>query len=169
MDSEIMKKRIEKYKAIVGKLVSGKPIDKEDTGFLVKEKVVMLVGSMGWGRQAYYGKWRITKMSEWDKEYCDMEVPAFITIKRGGSGEFQFGLVTACLDGEFKDAPKGRFFDFTWEGNDENDEVPGDGWMKLKEDDIAEGEIRFHGGDKSLFWAKRKAETEGTNNGRNKL
>jgi len=154
----MMKKRIEKYKAIVGKLVSGKPMDKEDTGFLLKEKVIFGAMRPGWGRNAYYGKWRIIKMSEWDKDYCDMEFPAFIEIKKGGSGEFQFGLVSASLYGELKDAHEGRFFDFTWEGNDENDEATGDGWMKLKENGTAEGEIRFHGGDKSLFWAKRKKE-----------
>lgn len=104
----------------------------------------------------FIGYWRITKMSEWDKEYCDMDVKAYMKIDNRRSGEFQFGLVQGSMDGEFKKTPAGLLFDFTFEGNDECDNTSGDGWMKVKEDDTAEGEIRFHGGDKSQFWAKKK-------------
>ena len=41
-------------------------------------------------------------MSEWDKKYCNMEVQAYIKIEKKGMGEFQFGLVTASLNGDFK-------------------------------------------------------------------
>jgi hypothetical protein len=46
-------------------------------------------------------------------------------------------------------------FDFTFEGNDECDSANGDGWMKINEDRTAEGEIRFHLGDTSKFFAKK--------------
>ena len=28
----------------------------------------------------YSGQWRITEMSQWDSEYLDMDVPAYIAI-----------------------------------------------------------------------------------------
>ena len=57
------------------------------------------------------------------------------------------------MSGEFKE--KQPIYDFTFEGNDECDPTNGDGWMKIKQDGTAEGEIRFHMGDCSKFWAKR--------------
>lgn len=74
-----------------------------------------------------------------------------------GTGEFQFACVTGDLDGEFKQQAEGILFDFTWDGSDECDHVFGDGWMKVGKGGLAQGEIRFHMGDKSLFWAKKMA------------
>jgi len=48
----------------------------------------------------YSGQWRITEMEQWDSEYLDMDVPAYITIDAQGSGDFQFGLVCGQLDGD---------------------------------------------------------------------
>jgi len=104
------------------------------------------------------GRWRIVKMSEWDEDYVNEEVRAFIEIEKSGSGEFQFGPVHGFVCGDFKKAGEGCVFDFTWNGNDECDAAFGDGWMKIKEDGTAEGEIRFHLGDKSTFWAKKKTK-----------
>ncbi len=42
----------------------------------------------------YADKWRITEMEQWDIEYMDMEVEAYIQIDPQNSGEFQFGLVS---------------------------------------------------------------------------
>ncbi len=106
-------------------------------------------------KRQFVGKWRIIKMSEWDREYCDMEVKAYILIEGGGSGEFQFGLVSGSICGDFKKIHEECLFDFTWEGNEEYDAVSGDGWMEIRGNGTAEGEIRFHGGDKSMFWAKK--------------
>ena len=100
--------------------------------------------------------WRITKMSEWDNDYVNEEVRAFIRIEKSGSGEFHFGLVQGSMCGDFEKSKEGMIFDFTFEGSDECDPANGDGWMKINDDGIAEGEIRFHAGDKSKFLAKRK-------------
>ena len=48
----------------------------------------------------FSGTWRIVKMSNWDEEYCNMEVQAFINIKKSGAGEFQFGLVSGSMSGQ---------------------------------------------------------------------
>lgn len=100
------------------------------------------------------GKWMIAEMSEWDKEFCDQEIKAYIAIK-GNGGEFQFGLVCGNMDGEFINSPFGAVFDFTFLGNDECDETSGDGWLRTIDGKIANGEIRFHEGDKSSFTARK--------------
>lgn len=110
-------------------------------------------------KRGLVGSWRIVKMSEWEQDYCDEEGPAFIRITSGGGGEFRFGLVSGDIDGGFKKTCDGVIFDFTWEGTDELDEASGDGWARAVGSGKAEGEIRFHRGDSSKFWAsKRKTE-----------
>ena len=108
------------------------------------------------GKKDFIGTWHITKMSEWDNDYVNEEVRAFIAIEKSGMGEFHFGLVQGLMSGDFKKNTEGMIFDFTWEGNDECDPANGDGWMKINDDGTAEGEIRFHAGDRSNFWAKKK-------------
>ena len=107
------------------------------------------------GKKDFIGTWHITKMSEWDNDYVNEEVQAFIRIEKSGSGEFHFGFVQGSMYGDFDKNIKGMIFDFTWEGNTECDNANGDGWMRINEDRTAEGEIRFHAGDKSKFWAKK--------------
>lgn len=101
------------------------------------------------------GIWHITEMGNWDKDYFNMEVQAYIELNEQGRGRFQFGLVTGYLDGEIVEDESGEQIEFTWEGADENDEAFGNGWVKLKDKDMLEGEIEFYQGDSSLFWAKR--------------
>lgn len=95
-------------------------------------------------------------MSEWDDDYVNEEVKAFIKIEKSGMGEFHFGLVQGSMSGDFMKLEGNLIYDFTFEGSDECDQASGDGWMKINADRTAEGEIRFHLGDKSKFWAKKK-------------
>ncbi|MEG4037483.1 hypothetical protein Q5691_25820 [Microcoleus sp. w1-18aA5] len=103
----------------------------------------------------YSGKWRITEMAMWDSDYLDMEVEAYIEIDEAGSGEFQFGLVSGDIDGEVVKDGKDQRFEFTWDGNDENDPAFGSGWLKLKDKNSIDGRIKFHQGDSSSLVAKR--------------
>jgi hypothetical protein len=48
----------------------------------------------------FEGIWHITEMENWDEDYFNMEVQAYIEIDERGSGDFQFGLVTGAIDGE---------------------------------------------------------------------
>lgn len=109
-------------------------------------------------KQNSIGKWRITGMSDWDKEYCDMEVPAYIKIEKNLMGDFQFGLVSGQIDGRIVKRQGGEFFEFTWDGNDECDPASGSGWLMLKDDNIAEGEFKLHLEDDSAFKARRMKE-----------
>jgi hypothetical protein len=106
-------------------------------------------------KKLFKGKWDIVKMSNWDEDYFNMEVRAYIRIDKNCTGEFQFGLVSGSVDGRFKKDAEGTIFDFTWDGCDECDPANGDGWMKVKNGRTAEGEFRIHNGDTSLFWAKK--------------
>jgi hypothetical protein len=103
----------------------------------------------------FEGTWHITNMENWDEEYFNMDVQAYIEIDKRGSGDFQFGLVIGQLDGEIVKDQSGEKLEFTWDGNDENDEASGSGWLKLKDKNTLEGKIKFHQGDSSLFTAKR--------------
>ncbi|MEA3559625.1 MAG: hypothetical protein U9R75_10260 [Candidatus Thermoplasmatota archaeon] len=97
------------------------------------------------------GAWHIQEMSEWDPEYLNMEVQAFIRIDKNSKGEFRFGLVSGQISGGFEKDTECERFKFTWEGNDEGEYVSGDGWIRAKDDEFAEGEIRFNSGEISLF------------------
>ncbi len=62
-------------------------------------------------------------MSEWDEDYFNMEVQAYIEIQSNNSGNFQFGLVSGYLDGYIEQLGNKERFTFTWEGQDEMDEA----------------------------------------------
>ena len=122
---------------------------KKTRRFLDKMKQTEIV------KKDFVGKWHITKMSEWDNDYVNEEVQAFIAIEKSGSGEFHFGLVQGSMYGDFDKCDGHLIYDFTFDGSDECDPANGDGWMKVNPDGTAKGEIRFHMGDKSTFLAKR--------------
>ena len=104
---------------------------------------------------ALEGTWDIYEMSNWDADYFNMEVQAYVTVDESWRGDFQFGLVTGSIDGEMVQDRDGERLEFTWEGVDECDEASGSGWLKLKGEDELEGRIKFHGGDSSTFTAKQ--------------
>jgi hypothetical protein len=103
----------------------------------------------------YEGVWHILEMDLWDEDYVNMEVQAYIHIGSNGIGDFQFGLVSGGLDGEVVKSGSLERFEFTWEGQDENDPAFGSGWLKLSGIDKAKGRIKFHLGDSSGFLAVR--------------
>jgi len=85
----------------------------------------------------FIGKWHIIKVSEWDNDYVNEEVKAYIKIEKSGLGEFHFGYVQCSMSGDFKGNE--LVYDFTFEGNDECAPTNGDGWMKIDPDGAAEG------------------------------
>jgi len=105
----------------------------------------------------YEGIWHIIQMDMWDEDYFNMEVQAFIRIGANGFGDFQFGLVSGDLDGEVVKTGNTERFEFTWEGNDENDPALGSGWLKFSGPEKLMGRFKFHRGDSSGFVAIRAA------------
>lgn len=103
----------------------------------------------------FIGRWRITEMSTWNKDYFDMEVPAYFEINEKLRGCFQFGLVSGQIDGKITKYKGAELFEFTWEGNDECDPASGSGEIELINKNNAEGTIQIHLGDSSTFKLKR--------------
>lgn len=103
----------------------------------------------------YEGIWHIIQMDMWDEDYFNMEAQAFIRISSDNLGNFQFGLVSGDLDGEVVRIGNTERFEFTWEGNDENDPASSSGWLKFSTPEKLKGRIKFHRGDSSGFSAIR--------------
>jgi hypothetical protein len=95
------------------------------------------------------GKWRILELPGYEADYADMMEPAHILFG-SANGEFAFG----CVTGSFSGGADTNAVQFDWEGNDEMDEVCGDGWAQLDPDGSLSGEIRVHGGDEIPFIAR---------------
>jgi hypothetical protein len=103
------------------------------------------------------GMWHIYEMEQWDEDYFNMEVQAYIAITPENMGDFQFGLVSGSLDGYLENINGEERFAFTWKGNDEMDAARGSGWLQLSSKDQADGLIKMHNGDRSTFKARRAA------------
>src|SRR5215475_6821157 len=110
------------------------------------------------GAMKYEGTWRITEMETWGDEYLHLEVQAYIRIRRDGSGEFQFGLLSGQLDGEVRETASGERFEFTWDGTDEGEEASGSGWLAMVSKNTLAGKIKLHHGDSSTLVAERASQ-----------
>ena len=108
-------------------------------------------------RSPLMARWQITSMSEWDEEYLNEEVQAFVEFGPGQQGEFHFGYVHGVID--YRDVVRdGKpAIEFSWDGHDEMDPAQGRGWATLEGDRLT-GMIFFHQGDASEFEADREAE-----------
>jgi hypothetical protein len=105
--------------------------------------------------KAYVGKWRITEMEQWDKDYIDMMVPGHVTIGNDGTGSLQFGAVEAEVDCRVESVGGVERLEFSFEGEDEGDPVCGRAWAQVTGRTMT-GRIYFHMGDDSGFAASRK-------------
>jgi hypothetical protein len=94
-------------------------------------------------------------MELWDRDYLDMEVPAFLRFGDGLMGEFQFGLVRGWIDCRVSLEGEYPRVEFSWEGADELEPVTGRGWAELREGRL-EGRIYIHRGTDSSFIAKSR-------------
>ncbi|HCS48303.1 MAG: hypothetical protein A2W03_15080 [Candidatus Aminicenantes bacterium RBG_16_63_16] len=104
--------------------------------------------------EPYVGKWRITHMDEWDQEFVDLMVPGQVTIRKDGTGSFQFGAVQGEMDCRIDRAGGDPILVFSWDGSDECDPASGRGWVKVNGKQM-EGHLFFHLGDDSAFMAKK--------------
>jgi hypothetical protein len=105
----------------------------------------------------FTGRWRIVSMSDYDNDYLDEEVEAFIEITGRGWGAFHFGNVQGQMDCRLTRRDGEPAVEWSWDGNAEMDAAQGRGWAMLKGDEL-HGMIFFHGGDDSEFVARRKKQ-----------
>ena len=98
----------------------------------------------------YLGKWRIVEMELWDQEFIDMETDGYFHFEKDEMGKFQFGLVQGQIDYRIEKIDGIERVEFSWEGQDENDDATGRGWAIIKNNHL-EGRFYFHLGDDSWF------------------
>ena len=101
----------------------------------------------------FLGRWYISEMEMWDKDYIDAEVRGYILFNEDGSGEFQFGYVHGFMNCKYtiKDNDE-DIVEFTWEGNDECDFASGRGYCKIN-NSIIIGKIFINNSETSKFKA----------------
>ena len=108
----------------------------------------------------FLGLWHIVSMTEWNEDYFNEEVQAFIELEEKGRGHFQFGYVQGTMDWRGTTRDGEPSVEWSWEGNDEMDPLPGPG-LGGAEGDGLHGMIFIHLGDESGFVAER-AERKGS-------
>jgi hypothetical protein len=106
-------------------------------------------------KSPFSGSWHIVSMSQWEEDYLDEEVEAFIEFDEKGNGTFQFGYVYGQMDCRLATRDGEPAVEFSWEGNDESEAAQGRGWAILQGAEL-HGMIFFHFGDDSHFVAKTK-------------
>ena len=112
----------------------------------------------------FMGLWHIVSMEEWDEDYFNAEVQAYIEFEANGTGNFQFGYATGYMDWRPTTRDGKPAVEWTWEGGDGADGTPetGRGWAVLEGDEL-HGLIAVHLGDESGFVAKKpKAKKQPT-------
>lgn len=108
-------------------------------------------------KSPFVGRWQIVSMTEWDEDYLNEEVEAYIELGANNLGSFQFGYVQGDIDYCTTERDGQPAVEFSWEGGDGADGTPltGRGWAVL--DDGTLNEMFFiHRGDESGFEAHRK-------------
>lgn len=84
----------------------------------------------------FTGRWRIVSMSAWDDIYVNEEAEPFIEFDSNGSGEFHFCYVHGFTDCRLTTRDGAPAIEWSWEGNDEMDDVLGRGWAVLKGEEL---------------------------------
>src|SRR3954462_10286482 len=110
----------------------------------------------------FLGRWRIVSMTEWDEDYVNEEVPAFIEFDKEDSGSFQFGYVQGEIDCRTTHRERNPAVEFSWEGSDGADGTPltGRGWAMLRGIERNGGTF-IHSADESEFEATRATSHDG--------
>ncbi len=103
-------------------------------------------------RNPFLGRWRITEMTQWDTEYLDLLVPAFVEFQRDGLGSFQFGAVSGSVDYRVARRADEPFIEWSWEGFNDADPACGRGWARLVSGEL-HGHLFIHLSDDSEFRA----------------
>lgn len=100
--------------------------------------------------------WRITEMSEWDRDFIDLVAPGHILLKSDGTGTLAFGAIEADIDCRIEELETVERLSFSFAGWDEGEEISGRGWAEISGNSMF-GWIGFHMGDETTFTALRKS------------
>ena len=106
------------------------------------------------------GRWRIVEMDLWDQDAVDLVEPGFIEFGRDGTGRFGFVVVRGWMDCRTSKRDGRLVVEFSWEGDDEGDQISGRGWAARGEGGLLIGHLFIHQGDDSGFRATRFTEAD---------
>ncbi|MGW4339856.1 hypothetical protein ACWEK5_44830 [Rhodococcus koreensis] len=107
------------------------------------------------------GRWRIVEMDLWDRDAIDLVEPGFIDFADDGTGQFGFIAVRGAMDCRTTERDdRTTVVEFSWDGDDEGDQVSGRGWAALVGDATLEGHLFIHLGDDSGFRAEPFARAD---------
>ncbi len=107
----------------------------------------------------FVGRWRITYTDQWDHDYyINLGVPAQITFRSDGRGQFQCGVIQGSIDGRSEMRNGKPAVEFSWEGGDEDKAASGRGWAALEDSDTLTGHLYIHEGNDSDFTAERSGK-----------
>lgn len=104
---------------------------------------------------SFTGVWDVIASPDFAVDYLRMEVEPYISLEQEGkqvSGEYHVGLQQGGLDGRLKNDTHVLF---TFEGNDEMDEVSGAGTITLNGDRLT-FTLMYHQGDDYTFECVRR-------------
>jgi hypothetical protein len=105
-------------------------------------------------------RWRIVEMDMWDRDAIDLVEPGFIEFAEDGTGQFGFIAVRGWMDCRSTERDSRPGVEFSWDGDDEGDQVSGRGWAVLVDDATLEGHLFIHMGDDSGFRAEPFARAD---------
>ena len=106
-------------------------------------------------KSAFQGRWQIVSMTEWDEDFLNAEVEAYMDFGADNLGSFQFGYVRCDIDWRATDRESEPAVEFSFEGMDEMEPYSGCGSARLRDGQL-DGMIFFHRGDESGFLSKKK-------------
>jgi hypothetical protein len=92
-------------------------------------------------------------MEAWDRHAIDLVEPGFIEFSDEGTGQFGFIAVRGWMDCRTTEFDGHAAVEFSWDGDDEGDQVSGRGVAVRVEDATIEGHIFIHLGEDSRFRA----------------
>lgn len=104
----------------------------------------------------FTGTCAVVSSPDFDYGYPSMDVEPYVTLRQAGDwveGEYQVGLQAGSVYGT---VPEGaNFFTFSFEGNDEMEDVNGMGEATLNGTHLT-FELRYHYGDEFSFDCERR-------------
>ena len=105
--------------------------------------------------KAFAGRWRIVEMDVWDNDVLDLAEEAHLTFQGASDGEIAFVAVKGFLDVRYGSRHGAACAEFSWQGEDDGDEVCGRGWVRLETAGHLVGHVFIHQADDSGFVCER--------------
>ncbi|PSC06608.1 hypothetical protein SLNSH_02000 [Alsobacter soli] len=94
-------------------------------------------------------------MDVWDNDVLDLAEEAHLTFQGASDGEIAFVAVKGFLDVRYGSRDGAACAEFSWQGEDDGDDVCGRGWVRLGTAGRLVGHVFIHQADDSGFVCER--------------